>query len=95
MATPEEITSLKAQWCADSCWDLETTEGFEEHKDELLAYRLKKEATWEQARHDKVVVKAEGLGIADHLELAEYIMALERRIVKLENRAVEYLLGNF
>jgi len=35
----EEVEKLKVQWQSDPCWDIENTEGFEEHKVELLAYR--------------------------------------------------------
>lgn len=42
--TAEEIQALKDNWRKDPCWDIEDTEGFEDHKDELLAYRLEVEA---------------------------------------------------
>lgn len=38
--TREEIEALKANWLKDDCWDIETTEGFELYRDELLAFRL-------------------------------------------------------
>jgi hypothetical protein len=38
--TKEEIQALKDNWIKDPCWDIEDTEGFEEHKDALRAYRL-------------------------------------------------------
>ena len=41
--TRDEIAALKAQWRADGCWDLEHTEGFEAHHDELQIYRLETE----------------------------------------------------
>jgi hypothetical protein len=44
MKTEKEIEDLKANWIKDPCWDIEDTEGFEEHKEELLAYRLQIEA---------------------------------------------------
>lgn len=33
-------------WREDPAWEIEETEGFEEHKDELRAVRLKCEAEW-------------------------------------------------
>jgi hypothetical protein len=30
--TSEEIDALKSQWRADPCWDIWTTEGFEDHE---------------------------------------------------------------
>lgn len=38
--TREKIENLKRDWSSDPCWDLEKTEGFEEHTEELLEYRL-------------------------------------------------------
>lgn len=52
--TEAELERLKRQWCDDACWDIERTEGFEAHHDELLAYRLEKEAEWGAAREREV-----------------------------------------
>ncbi|PZO26181.1 MAG: hypothetical protein DCE86_14885, partial [Flavobacteriaceae bacterium] len=38
--TREDIDELKKQWLYDPIWDIEETEGFEEFRDELLAWRL-------------------------------------------------------
>lgn len=46
--TQEEIEKLKASWRHDPCWDIEETEGFEDHKEELLAYRKQVEAESEK-----------------------------------------------
>jgi hypothetical protein len=48
MKTAEEIENLKKSWMRDSCWDIETTEGFEEHHDELLKFRKDCEAEGEK-----------------------------------------------
>jgi len=48
--TREEIEALKANWVNDACWDIEITEGFEDHKEELLAYRKEMEAIWDSER---------------------------------------------
>jgi hypothetical protein len=48
--TSEEIAELKRQWIADGSWDIETTDGFEEHHDELLAWRAEHDAKVEAAR---------------------------------------------
>lgn len=37
--TPEQIQALKDNWIKDPCWDIEDTEGFEAHHDELLKWR--------------------------------------------------------
>jgi hypothetical protein len=44
MATREAIDKLILDWRVSPCWELEDTPGFEEHRDELLAARLKYEA---------------------------------------------------
>lgn len=57
MKSREEVERLKQNWHEDSCWDIEKTEGFEDYRDELLAYRKQSEAEWEVARqkhHDKL-----------------------------------------
>lgn len=35
----DEIESLKKNWVKDPCWDIEDTDGFEYHHEELLAWR--------------------------------------------------------
>jgi hypothetical protein len=46
MKTRAKIDKLILDWREDPCWELEETEGFEDHKDELLAIRMKCEAEW-------------------------------------------------
>lgn len=43
MKTEQEINSLKWNWSHDPSWDIENTEGFEEHKKDLYIYRLEVE----------------------------------------------------
>ncbi len=38
--TADEIDALKHSWLADPCFLLEDTEGFEVHRDDLIAFRL-------------------------------------------------------
>jgi len=49
MKTEEEVRELKAQWQADPLWVIEETEGFEECREDLLAFRLKCEENWAKA----------------------------------------------
>lgn len=86
LKSKEEIESLKRNWESDPCWDIEGTEGFEAHSDELLAHRLKAEAQWSQERYDEIDRKATQLRCSH--ELAEYIMGLERRLVSM-NEVIE------
>lgn len=41
-----EIEALKRNWSRDPNWDIEDTEGFEEHKAELKAFSDNKKAQW-------------------------------------------------
>ena len=80
-----EIMELKAIWDRDPCWDIETTEGFEEHAEELRAYRWQKEDEWRQKWTEVVRRKADELG-TDNMKLAAYVIFLEQRIAKLEEK---------
>lgn len=40
MKTLQEVEKLKYDWSLDPNWDIEETEGFEEHKKDLLIFRL-------------------------------------------------------
>jgi hypothetical protein len=90
MATREEIERLKRSWVADNCWDLEDTDGFEEHREELLAFSTAKEAEWEANRVARLMKKAEELGVPGNVALAQHVFLLEYRLSKLEEWAREY-----
>ena len=79
----EELERLKANWRYDPCWDIEHTEGFEQHHDELLKYRLEIEARWQEEKEQKIKAKADELQCS--AELAEYILILERRLDVIDN----------
>ncbi len=85
MKSAEEINELKAQWCADPCWDIEHTEGFEAHHDELKAFSDTQEEKWEQEAEARLTEKAERIGCPGNLTLARYVETLEHRLQKLEN----------
>lgn len=82
--TRTEIMELIASWESDPCWDLEDTEGFEAHYEELKAHRLEAEAEWKAWHARKVAAFAAEIGIPDNLTLARYILSLKDRIVELE-----------
>ncbi len=48
-----EIEDLKQQWLADPCWDIETSEGFEGHRTELLTWKLthQRDEAWKRIRN--------------------------------------------
>ena len=86
----EEIESLKADWKRDRDWDIENTEGFEQHQNELLEFRLRCEAEWllqdakaEQKYQSEVLALANTLNTST--QLAEYVLTLKERIQQLEN----------
>lgn len=39
----EQIEELKRQWLSDPSWDIEDTDGFEAHRQELYVFRLETE----------------------------------------------------
>lgn len=86
MKTKTEVEALKREWAADPIWDIEDTEGFEEYRDELIAFREKKEKEWKEQKEKELRQYAEKLGIQDNLELVYYIRSLERRIIYLEEK---------
>lgn len=96
LRTEEELEDLKQQWRYDPTSDLEATEGFELHRDELLAYSQEYEAQQaerlaEGGRQElaELAARAEGLGIPGNLRLVRDIESLERRINALERGFVE------
>ncbi|MDI5832506.1 hypothetical protein OCF84_21700 (plasmid) [Shewanella xiamenensis] len=97
--TEEEINNLKRDWKDDPCWDLEDTEGFEAHIDELKAFRLQCEADWRakiearNAREEAQLRKEfDQLGqdtlfqlFKKYRVIQSHIQKLEDRVFKLEN----------
>jgi len=93
--TRQEIQALICEWESDPCWDIEETEGFEAHHDELKAYRLKCEAEWKARTQRRLEEKAEELGVSGNTKLAAYVDRLEwkisdlvRQIERLEDKMI-------
>lgn len=84
MATKMDVEDLKSQWVADPIWDIESTEGFEEHYDELVAFREAKQIEWDRLRSEKIQGIAEKLNCSP--ELVVFIDGLIGRIDRLEER---------
>lgn len=84
--TRQDVDALIDNWKADPCWDLETTEGFEEYYDELLEYRQWKEIEWREERKSELVEFAEDLGIPSNLALAQCLMDLKKLVNKINDR---------
>lgn len=73
MKTREEIERLKADWLSDGCWDIEETEGFEDHEAELLTFRKKTEHERIAVQRDRLSAKAKDMGLS-----IENVIAFER-----------------
>ncbi|MFW5757813.1 MAG: hypothetical protein ACOCYO_03945 [Bacteroidota bacterium] len=85
MPTDKEIKDLKIDWMKDPIWDIEETEGFEDHKEELKAFREEKEAQWDAKAKMELQNYAFKIGIPDQLILAKHMQYLERRINELSD----------
>lgn len=82
--TRAEIDGLKANWKADPCWDIEDTETFEAHREELVAFHEQMRGQWAAEMRAKLEAKAVELGIPGNTTLAAYILRLEKRIADME-----------
>jgi len=83
--TRQEIEDLKYNWNCDAIWDIEDTEGFEEHKVELLLHRLTMEKKWDES-YDKELKKYSLKIGTDNQKLANYIRGMEKTITDLEDK---------
>jgi hypothetical protein len=77
--SPEEIANLKEQWLRDGTWDIEDTDGFAAHYDELLEFRLSWERAWAEEDRERHQRYKEGIPY----DVAFQIMNTGRPIEKL------------
>ena len=84
--TDHEIEILKRQWQADPCWDIEDTEGFEAHRQELAAWRAQFEAEQDRRFQLTLRLKAVEYNIPGNTKLASHILHLEQRVRDFERR---------
>jgi chromosome segregation ATPase len=86
--TRAEIEHLKQNWLDDPCWDIERTEGFEDHHDELKAFHdgiTEKRRQKDQAEHEaRIAALDTKAGLGGNRALAEYIISLEDRIATID-----------
>ncbi|MCX6217570.1 hypothetical protein [Spirosoma sp.] len=82
MKSPQDIEELKRDWRSDPCWDIEVTEGFEDHHDELLAYRKAHEAERSAAYEAEVTEEMASMGITNR-STYDYLKKLETNIDKI------------
>jgi len=82
MKTRRDIEQLKAAWLRDPLWDLDDTEGFEAHQDELRQFRLTTGARWRAAEDEQeraLDAEAERIGVHGLLRLLRDAEARQRR----------------
>jgi hypothetical protein len=82
--TSEEIDALKSQWRADPCWDIWTTEGFEDHEQELREYQAKCELEWKNNTNIEFIEFQKLSGTTRNKKLAKFLYAMGMKIKKLE-----------
>ena len=90
MKTRIEVEALKHNWYSDSCWDIETTEGFEDYHDELLQYRLDCEKMWKERYESKLLEQSVRAGVPGNTKLIEYLNGLEAKI-QMQQTEIESL----
>lgn len=103
MKTRDEIEKLKAGWLEDQGWDLEDSEGFEDHKTELAAYQAQVEAGQRAKaaeRHKAMIAELvkpamEALAVIDTSPLLAHTPAREvkRAAVEIMVRVVAEMLA--
>lgn len=80
--TTKDIDALKTNWLADPCWDIYDTPGFEEHRDELLAFQKHQELLWKVAEQRQMLEQCEIYGCSP--KMIQRLEKLEKRIDFLE-----------
>lgn len=92
LKTKQEIEDLKENWLHDPCWDIEDTEGFEAHREELEKFHKEKSLEWTKARLEREWAEMERLGInnkATYLylkNLEDSVDSLEKRVYAIEEK---------
>jgi hypothetical protein len=86
MKTRAEVETLKRNWSEDPCWDIEDTEGFEDHREELAEYRRAADERREAEHLARMMLKADEIGCPGNLALAAYVLRLERTIDEMDDR---------
>jgi hypothetical protein len=82
MKTRHEIEVLKSKWLADPVWGIETTPDYQDHAEELLAFRLAIEGRWKAAEQEREAVldaEADQLGVHGLLRLIRRFEAEQER----------------
>lgn len=89
MKTPEEVEELKKQWRHDPIWDIEDTEGFEAHRQELLEFHEEYRKDRDRRYSEYLEKEAERIGTVGNIKLTEKVLSLENRIETLYQKLLE------
>lgn len=81
MKTRDEVEQLKRQWSQDPIWDIEDTEGFEDYREELRAYREEKWQEWRESFTPRKQVKT-------------LVQSLDRPNIEAADQALEQHLND-
>lgn len=84
--TREEIEKLKSQWYSDPIWDIENTEGFKDHKQELYYYRMACENRWNERIKKRLLSLSVLFGTENNLILTAQLDNMLNRIRELEHK---------
>jgi hypothetical protein len=87
--TLHDLRALKESWLADPCFDIYATEGFEEFREELVAFEATVRRLWQQERQADLETFATKIGCPDNLVLAEYVQQLAARVARLEGEVAK------
>lgn len=96
MATQDKIEKLKKNWLADPCWDIEDTEGFEEHHAELLKFREEIKAEKDAKYQAKIDKRADYVRVQTGVLNAEIVSVLHTwNDIEREVAAQDRYIGAF
>lgn len=87
MKTPEEIEELKRQWKQDPCWDIFSTEGFEDHVTELTEFQEKYNAE-QMERYERELERyciSIGYTYPEQKLLAEHYREFKNELTKIKD----------
>ncbi len=95
MRTKEDIEDLKRNWQIDPCWDIEETEGFEDHKLELQNFRYIHEQRETDIYNKDLEQYAYKIGTGS-TKLAEHIRGMKTTIEELKEEIyrIKHLINN-
>lgn len=86
----KEIEDLKADWLEDPCWDIETTEGFEDHKEELKTFADEQKTKWKAEWDKKVAEYGKRHSIANPF-VAERLFTIEMNLSRIDQLLIDIM----